>query len=146
VTEPTSVPTVVTVQPSVATDPGLTIQENINLDYKGQQLVYVKISHYEPWVGGTNCASFVNGECVSHMASGKHWQDYMDVAIACPKNIPFNTQVIIDGKKWLCLDRGGAIVNFYEPKLNAHVFWVDELTDTASHPFGTVHEAIMILP
>lgn len=142
--QPTTVPTQIVAQTNKQVI--YNHEGQIDPNYKGEQKIYVKISHYEPWKGGVNCGSFVNGECVSHMASGKHWQDYVEKAIACPKEVPFNTRIIVDGREWTCLDRGGAIIKLFDEKLQAHVFWIDELTKKASHPFGTVHEAILILP
>ena len=103
-------------------------------------LIMVKVSHYEPWLGGTNCGYFANGECLSHMASGRRWQDWIDVAIACPIQLPFDTKIILDGRTWICMDRGGGIV------FTGSAYWIDELTYHATHAYGTEVEARMVLP
>lgn len=83
-----------------------------------------KYSHYWPPLGGTNCSNFQNGECVSRMASGKRWQDYVGVGCACPIEWPFGTIVRQGDSEWVCLDRGGKItyddqgipyIDFLEP-------------------------------
>lgn len=96
--------------------------------------VYVKahISHYYPGWGGPNCSRFVNGECVSNMASGRPWQKYIDKACACPVEYPFGTRFIVQGKTWTCLDRGGAIVR------DGNKIWLDLLTKEKIVPHGTV--------
>ena len=104
------------------------------------QSIKVRISHYEPWLGGINCFNFVNGECLSKMSSGKRWQDYIDVAIACPVELEFGTKIIIEGREWVCLDRGGAII--YQDG----AYWIDELTYNPTHSFGAVVDAIMFEP
>jgi hypothetical protein len=48
--------------------------------------VKARISHYWPPLGGTNCYLFVNGQCISRMASGEPWQKWVDNAVA-----PLNT-------------------------------------------------------
>ena len=70
----------------------------------------VKVSHYDPALGGTNCSNFQNGVCISHMASGKAWQDWIDKGAACPAEWPFGTRFRLpDGRVFECQDRGGAI-------------------------------------
>lgn len=98
------------------------------------------MSHYEPWLGGTNCSNFVNGECVSKMSNGERWQDYIDVAIACPIELEFGTKIIIGDKTWICMDRGGAIV------YDGYAYWIDQLTATPEYAYGQVVEAIVIEP
>jgi len=97
----------------------------------------VKISHYDPSLGGVNCARFINGECVSKMANGERWQDYYysNDTIACPSELPFDTVLVIFGKEYTCRDRGGAIVE------NGGVYWIDILGKDAIVPFGTIVDA-----
>jgi hypothetical protein len=105
------------------------------------QNIKVKISWYNPALGGVNCGHFVNGVCVSRMASGLPWQDYIGVAIACPMEVPFHTKIVIDGRSWECLDRGGAI------KITPNgEYWVDMLLQQPIYKFGTVTDAVMYLP
>lgn len=72
-------------------------------------LLTIKYSHYWPPAGGTNCSAFVEGQCISRMASGYRWQDWIDKACACPPEWPFGTIVELDGEEWVCMDRGGGI-------------------------------------
>ena len=98
----------------------------------------VKISHYNPALGGVNCLSFIDGECVSRMANGERWQDWMDKAIACPVEIPFETKIMIGDEVWICKDRGGAIV------FDGETYWIDQLTEIPKYRFGEVIEAYII--
>lgn len=100
----------------------------------------VKISHYNPALGGVNCLTFINGECVSTMANGERWQDWMGKAIACPVKLPFETRIVIEGKEWICKDRGGKIIG------DADAYWIDQLTEIPEYEFGTIKEAIMYKP
>lgn len=95
---------------------------------------YVKahISHYYPGWGGPNCSRFIDGVCLSNMASGKPWERYIDKACACPSEYPFGTVFVVDGKEWICLDRGGAIVR------EGNKIWLDLLTKKPIVPHGTV--------
>ena len=97
----------------------------------------MKISHYDPSLGGVNCARFINGECVSKMANGERGQDYYysNDTIACPSELPFDTVLVIFGKEYTCRDRGGAIVE------NGGVYWIDILGKDAIVPFGTIVDA-----
>ena len=74
------------------------------------------------------------------MSSGNRWQDYVDVAIACPTQWPFGTKVTVDGKTWTCLDRGGAI------NCDSGVCWIDQLTANPQYAFGSIVEAQIVFP
>ena len=100
----------------------------------------VKVSYYQPWLGGVNCSNFVNGECISKMSSGLRWQDYVDYAIACPVELKFGTKIMIGNKIWECLDRGGAIV------YDNGTYWIDQLTANPEYKFGQIVEATIIEP
>lgn len=100
----------------------------------------MRISHYTPWVGGINCFNFVNGECVSKMSNGERWQDWMNKAIACPPEIPFESKIIVDNIEWICKDRGGAIT------YDGYAYWIDQLTASPQYSYGQVVEAILIEP
>jgi len=100
----------------------------------------IKYSWYNPELGGVNCSQFVNGICVSNMASGKSWLPYVDRAAACPSDWGFGTVVILDGKEWVCEDRGGAIK--YDTQ--GYTF-VDFLTKNPTHSYGEYIE-IYIVP
>ena len=96
--------------------------------------VQAKISHYNPALGGVNCSNFVNGKCVSRMASGASWEKWMNKACACPKEYPFGTKFILpDGSKWVCMDRGGKIVTEADGTI-----WLDLLTRHTSYHYGKV--------
>jgi hypothetical protein len=90
------------------------------------------VSWYNPALGGVNCAIFMNNECVSKMANGERWQDHMNEAIACPKELPFGTKIKVLDEVWTCRDRGGAI------KKVGDKYWIDMLTTKARVPYGTV--------
>lgn len=103
----------------------------------------VHVSHYTPWVGGVNCARWVNGQCVSKMSSGLPWQDYVDEAAACPLEWDFGTRFETpDGREWICLDRGSSIRYGYTPRWMAYdgLAWVDLLTSSPGYAFGEVVE------
>lgn len=102
--------------------------------------ISVKVSHYWPPLGGPNCAYFSGGVCLSRMASGKPWHEWVDRALACPKEIPFGTIFYIFDKEWVCLDRGGKVISL------GKVIWVDLLTPKAPVPYGTIVDAFMVLP
>lgn len=103
-------------------------------------LVTVKASHYWPPLGGTNCFSFVDGECKSGMASGLRWQDWTDKAAACPGSLPFGTIIEFNGRRFICLDRGGAVVQ------NENTYWIDTLTEWPVADYGSEHVASVWLP
>ena len=100
--------------------------------------ITARYSRYDPALGGTNCAWFVNGICVSRMASGKPWAPYMEMACACPREWPFGTTVILDGRRWTCLDRGGKVT------YNQGIPWVDFLTRYPTHSYRTLVSAEVI--
>jgi hypothetical protein len=101
-------------------------------------VVIAKISHYYPPLLGPNCSVVVNGICVSKMSSGQPWQNWLDKAVACPSEYAFGTIFVIDGKAWICMDRGGAIVsqNTVVNGTFQKVIWLDLLTEHTSHPYG----------
>jgi hypothetical protein len=89
-------------------------------------LVPFKASHYwpdapptpgTPYPGWPNCGRpLVNGHCQSVMGgSGLEWDEYVQVAIACPLSYPTWTVIVIVEPEsiagiYVCLDHGGAIV------------------------------------
>ncbi len=74
------------------------------------------------------------------MASGLRWQDYVGYAIACPPEWSFGTKLVVDGKTWECLDRGGKI------QIVNGIAWVDFLQEQADYSYGTLIDAILIQP
>lgn len=103
-----------------------------------KNIIPVRYSYYQPWLGGTNCSSFVKGVCVSNMASGLRWTDYMEVAIACPPSWEFGTEIVAFGTTWICLDRGGAI------QYVDGIPWIDFLTAYPQVPFRAIIEVEII--
>ena len=100
----------------------------------------VRVSYYQPWRGGPNCSHFVGGECVSRMASGKPWQDYIGRAAACPPEWRFGTLIILPGgEQFECLDRGSRI------RYDNGYAWIDLLVTEAPVAFGTLLE-VRIIP
>jgi len=75
------------------------------------------------------------------MTNGEAWEDWVDIAVACPPEWPFETQVVIDGRTWICKDQGGAII--YEED---GIPWIDMLTEYALYPHKTIVEAQIIPP
>ena len=96
------------------------------------ETILLKVSHYWPPLGGINCANYVNGRCLSNMASGERWKDWIEQAIACPPEFPFGTQIQIGEKVWICLDRGGAI------QIQDGYVWVDMLIKDPPYNYGEV--------
>lgn len=74
------------------------------------------------------------------MASGKRWQDWVERACACPSSFPFGTKVILDGKEWVCMDRGGKI------EYVDGIPWIDFLTQHPKHNYGDIMEARVDYP
>ena len=74
------------------------------------------------------------------MATGLRWQDYINYAIACPPEWPFHTKLVVNGKTWECLDRGGKI------KTVDNISWVDFLEEKADYRYGEIVDAILIKP
>lgn len=98
-----------------------------------------KISWFWPPLLGPNCAVVRNGECVSRMASGQPWQNWVGKAVACPSEYPFGTIFVIEGRNWVCLDRGGAIT-----RINNNTIWLDMLSNKPLYKFGTVLDVTII--
>lgn len=101
----------------------------------------VKISHYNPSLGGINCALFYNGDCVSNMANGETWKDYFgkNNTIACPPELAFGTKILLDENIYTCRDRGGAIVLTENGE-----YWIDILAESVPYPYGEVRVAEII--
>ena len=71
---------------------------------------------------------------MSRMAAGAAWEKWIDRACACPAEYPFGTKFILpDGSKWVCMDRGDAIVTDQNG-----VIWLDLLTKKARYPHGKI--------
>jgi hypothetical protein len=107
------------------------------------ELIQIRASRYWPPLGGVNCGNFVDGHCISHMASGKHWEEYVGVAIACPPQWEFGTELVVHGKTWICYDRGGAI------QMEDGIGWVDFLSETSpfdGYRYGGIFDAILVSP
>lgn len=103
----------------------------------GEKII-VKVSHYDPNLGGTNCASWQDGGCAARMANGERWQDYFEEGntIACPAELEFGTRIDFGGDTYTCRDRGGAIVITEEG-----YYWIDILASSVSYEFGELQEA-----
>lgn len=109
----------------------------------------LRVSHYDPSLGGTNCDS----DC-STMASGQKVAAWVGgqngiYAAACPTEWPFGTRFKLAGKVYQCQDRGGWIktrhAGEYDPAMGGFTaaetyHWVD-LLDTPPVPYGSlVHD------
>jgi hypothetical protein len=105
--------------------------------------IVVKISHYDPNLGGTNCAAWYDGGCNSHLANGERWQDYYEEerTIACPMSVPFGSKIYFDYKVYTCRDRGGAIVITWEG-----YYWIDILAKRTPYKYGELRDAWLYVP
>lgn len=99
-------------------------------------VITILYSRYWPPLGGTNCSHFVEGQCLSRMASGYRWQDWVGIAAACPPEWPFGTQVVLNDRTWICLDRGGKVKNN----------WVDFLSPSSEYRYGSTVTVTVFLP
>lgn len=96
------------------------------------EAVLIRYSYYNPNLGGTNCLTFVGGECISTCANGDPWKDWWYTGVACPPEWAFGTTVTLNGKTWTCVDRGGAI------KYIDGIPFVDFLRGEAEYPFKSI--------
>jgi len=101
------------------------------------ETVLAHYSHYTPWTGGTNCAVFVNGECISKTSSGERWEDWVEKGVACVGDWKFGTEIIAFGQTWTCIDRGGYIT-YDDWRYYDGLPWIDFLTNNAQVTYGTV--------
>lgn len=110
-------------------------------DYSNVQL---RISHYEPSLGGTNCdhdcTTMASGDKVASWALGKNGV----YAAACPQEWPYGTQFKLDSTVYECRDHGGWINCYqngdFDPTLGGHTAqgnycWVDIL-GKVPYPYG----------
>jgi hypothetical protein len=149
VEEPQPTEEIVAVEPEPTKEVAVevTSEETISGDIESTDsnqegtLIYVLVSHYNPGLGGVNCARFANGECLSKMSNGERWQDYWGEynTIACPFELPFGTVIRLDGNDFTCRDRGGAIVITYEG-----YYWIDILAERVPYSYGELREAYII--
>ena len=100
-------------------------------------MVDVHYSHYTPWTGGTNCANFQNGVCISNTASGKPWKDWVESGVACIRQWAFGTQVKAFGQIWTCVDRGGKI-RYDDFRYFDGLPWIDFLTAYPQAKYGEI--------
>jgi hypothetical protein len=88
-----------------------------------------------------NCFRVVNNYCQSPLANGERWETNFNIAVACPKEFPFGTVIILeDGSKWECKDRGGKIV-FID-----NIPYIDFLVRAPQFTFGSILEVTIIYP
>lgn len=99
---------------------GLAWFEGLSGDYREVQ---VRITHYWPPLGGLNCWIFQDGRCVSATASGIPWEMVVGIAAACPWEWRLGSAIVIEGRMWICLDRGSM-------KCEGGVCQVDLLTES----------------
>lgn len=127
----------------------MSVETNVDIDEEfnettmpyGTEIITVKVSHYNPSLGGPNCARFVNGECLSKLSNGEPWQEYMgkNNTIACPFELDFGREIVLDGSSYTCRDRGGAIVITPEG-----YYWIDILAETVTYKFGEERTAYLL--
>jgi len=136
-----AVPTVEEVKTEDIQEEAATVDiETTDNNQEGYPII-VKVSHYNPSLGGPNCARFVNGECLSKMSNGERWQDYWGEynTIACPFELPFGTVILLDENEFTCRDRGGAIIVTYEG-----YYWIDILAESVPYKYGELREAYIM--
>lgn len=106
-------------------------------------LVIIKISRYDPALGGPNCFtwSWSQNTCLSNLSNGEDWRVNYEIALACDQSWPYYTVVEIDGQLWWCKDHGGKIV-----QSRPGVYWVDQLSRTGHYPHGFEMEASVWFP
>jgi len=105
--EPNVMPTPFVVYETVTVDRYVPIMPN-------NELRVFRYSYYYPPLGGVNCRLFENGYCVSSMASGDPWENYLGLAVACDSEFPLGTRFLVVAPEeikgeYVCLDRGGGI-------------------------------------
>jgi hypothetical protein len=102
--------------------------------------VSIKVSYYDPTLGGTNCYSWREGYCWSGTRSGEMWEKWLNRqeigGAACPLE-KLGQRFWFVGREWVCVDTGGKIVQ------EGNTFWVDLLVSKPPVAFGTVHKAWM---
>ena len=141
VAEPEPIPVIEEVQVENTEEEATTADiESTDNNQEGYPII-VKVSHYNPSLGGPNCARFVSGECLSKMSNGERWQDYWGEynTIACPFELPFGTVILLDENEFTCRDRGGAIIVTYEG-----YYWIDILAESVPYKYGELKEAYII--
>jgi hypothetical protein len=100
--------------------------------------IKTKVSYYWPDLGGVNCLTFVNGECISKMANGRPWKEGINIGMACPPEMKMGTKLYFPDfdRTFTCMDRGSMIV-----KTESNEYWVDLLISKPLVPYGKVVEA-----
>ena len=100
--------------------------------------IKTKVSHYNPALGGVNCLTFKDGECISRMANGRPWKEGINIGMACPSEMKMGTKLYFPEfeRTFTCTDRGSMIV-----KTDSNEYWVDLLLDKPLVPYGKVVEA-----
>ena len=103
--------------------------------------IIVKVSHYNPELGGVNCLTFKNGKCISKLANGEDWEKYITTknVIACPKELPLGTKIKVLGRVWICKDRGSKITKTEDGR-----YWIDMLVRETPITYGAEVEAKII--
>ena len=102
--------------------------------------IKVKISHYNPKLGGPNCFSFVDGECISSLSNGEKWETYFETndTIACPIELDFGTRIMLNDTIYTCRDRGGEIL------MAGEAYWIDILAENVPYAYGEVRTAYIV--
>ena len=124
---------------SVVIASSFLLYQEFFIQTEGTSQTKAKLSWYWPPLLGANCAVAKNNECVSRMASGHSWKKWVGRAVACPEEYPFGTVFIIDGRRWVCMDRGGAIT-----RINNNTIWLDLLTEKPLYKYGTLVNVTII--
>ena len=140
--EPETISASPNIKMEIVDAPVLTMQiveSSLSFLSSDSSFIKVYVSHYVPWLGGTNCSNFQNGVCISHLANGQSWQNWVDKGAACVPEWQFGTKFRLqDGNIWTCVDRGGGI------KIINGIAWVDLLTAHTDYKYGSIQDAEII--
>lgn len=100
------------------------------------RLVTVKVSWYDPELGGINCSA----PC-DRTANGSYVPDWYHKGAACVPSWPMGTVFEVGGYRFQCIDRGGAI-----QEVRPGVYWVDMLLHQPIFPPGSELSASVWFP
>ena len=85
--------------------------------------VLAHLTYYNPELLGENCYIDSNGICISKLANGESWEDFIDSesVLACPIEYEFGTVFIIGSKPYICKDRGELVITREDGSINLDI-------------------------
>jgi len=99
-------------------------------------VMIVSFSNYWPGWGGPN------GSPTGRVSSGTPWQEWKYIGAACPPEWPFQTEIIVNGESWFCVDRGPYVT--HNSITGAPI--IDFLTDKPEYRFREHIKVVVIFP